>query len=36
MYTGTALEAVALDAVTERTFWKLPHPLYPKAYYKRL
>jgi len=33
MYTGTALEAVALDAVTGRVFWKLPHPLDPKAYY---
>ena len=33
MYTGTALEAVALDAVTGRMFWKLPHPLDPKAYY---
>ena len=30
MYTGTALEAVALDAVTGRQFWKLPHPLDPK------
>src|SRR5579871_4335872 len=33
MYTGTALEAVALDAATGRIFWKLPHPLDPKAYY---
>jgi alcohol dehydrogenase (cytochrome c) len=33
MYTGTALEAVALDAVTGRPFWKLPHTLDPKAYY---
>ena len=33
MYTGTALEAVALDAVTGRQYWKLPHPLDPKAYY---
>ena len=33
MYTGTALEAVALDAVTGRQFWKLPRPLDPKAYY---
>src|SRR4029078_12307827 len=33
MYTGTALEAVALDAVTGRQFWKLAHPLDPKAYY---
>jgi alcohol dehydrogenase (cytochrome c) len=33
MYTGTALEAVALDAVTGRMFWKLPHVLDPKAVY---
>ena len=33
MYTGTALEAVALDAATGRIFWKLPHPLDPTAYY---
>jgi alcohol dehydrogenase (cytochrome c) len=33
VYTGTALEAVALDAVTGREYWKLPHPLDPKAYY---
>jgi alcohol dehydrogenase (cytochrome c) len=33
MYTGTALEAVALDAMTGREFWKLQHPLDPKAYY---
>jgi alcohol dehydrogenase (cytochrome c) len=33
MYTGTALEAVALDAVTGRVFWKLPHTLDPNAYY---
>jgi alcohol dehydrogenase (cytochrome c) len=33
MYTGTALEAVALDAVTGREFWKLSRPLDPKAYY---
>jgi alcohol dehydrogenase (cytochrome c) len=33
MYTGTALEAVALDAVTGREYWKLSHPLDPKAYY---
>ncbi len=33
MYTGTALEAVALDAVTGRQYWKLPRPLDPKAYY---
>ena len=33
MYTGTALEAVALDAITGRQFWKLSRPLDPKAYY---
>jgi len=33
LYTGTALEAVALDAVTGRQYWKLPHPLDPNAYY---
>jgi len=33
MYTGTALEAVALDAVTGREYWKLSRPLDPKAYY---
>ena len=33
MYTGTALEAVALDAVTGRQYWKLSRPLDPKAYY---
>ena len=33
MYTGTALEAVALDAVTGREYWKLSHYLDPKAYY---
>jgi alcohol dehydrogenase (cytochrome c) len=33
MYTGTALEVVALDAVTGRQFWKLSRPLDPKAYY---
>ena len=33
MYTGTALEAVALDAVTGRQYWKLARPLDPKAYY---
>src|SRR4051794_17461817 len=33
VYTGTALEAVALDAVTGRQYWKLPHPLDPAAYY---
>ena len=33
MYTGTALEIVALDAVTGREYWKLNRPLDPKAYY---
>jgi alcohol dehydrogenase (cytochrome c) len=33
MYAGTALEAVALDAVTGRQYWKLSRPLDPKAYY---
>ena len=33
MYTGTALEAVALDAVTGREYWKLSRPLDSKAYY---
>src|SRR5690242_4645455 len=33
MYTGTALEVVALDGVTGRQFWKLARPLDPKAYY---
>jgi alcohol dehydrogenase (cytochrome c) len=33
MYTGTALEAVALDAITGREYWKLSRPLDPKAYY---
>ncbi|MGH8636987.1 MAG: pyrroloquinoline quinone-dependent dehydrogenase, partial [Burkholderiales bacterium] len=33
MYTGTALEAVALDAVTGRQYWKVSRPLDPKAYY---
>jgi alcohol dehydrogenase (cytochrome c) len=33
MYTGTALEVVALDAVTGRQYWKLSRPLDPKAYY---
>ncbi len=33
MYTGTALEVVALDAVTGRQFWKLSRPLDPKADY---
>ena len=31
MYTGTALEAVALDALTGRQYWKLSRPLDPKA-----
>src|SRR3954454_22030697 len=26
LYTGSALEAVALDAVTGRQFWKVAHP----------
>jgi alcohol dehydrogenase (cytochrome c) len=33
MYTGTALEIVALDAVTGREYWTLPRALDPKAYY---
>src|SRR5438045_3472063 len=33
MYTGTAVEAVALDAVTGRQYWQLSRPLDPKAYY---
>ncbi len=33
MYTGTALEVVALDAVTGRAFWKYSRPLDPTAYY---
>jgi alcohol dehydrogenase (cytochrome c) len=33
MYTGTALETVALDAVTGREYWKLARPLDPKEYY---
>ena len=33
MYTGTALEVVALDAVTGRQYWKLARPLDPKEYY---
>ena len=33
MYTGTALEAVALDAVTGRQYWKLSHVLDPNAFY---
>ena len=33
VYTGTALEVVALDAVTGRQFWKFSRPLDPTAYY---
>ena len=33
LYTGTALETVALDAVTGRQYWKLSRPLDPKEYY---
>ena len=33
VYTGTALEVVALDAVTGRQFWKVSRPLDPTAYY---
>jgi alcohol dehydrogenase (cytochrome c) len=33
MYTGTALEVAALDAVTGRPFWKFSRPLDPTAYY---
>ncbi len=33
VYTGTALEVVALDAVTGRPFWKVSRPLDPTAYY---
>ncbi len=33
MYTGTALEVVALDAVTGRQYWKYGRPLNPTAYY---
>jgi alcohol dehydrogenase (cytochrome c) len=33
MYTGTALEVVALDAVTGRQYWKFARPLDPKEYY---
>jgi alcohol dehydrogenase (cytochrome c) len=33
VYTGTALEVVALDAVTGRQYWKLSRPLDPKEYY---
>jgi alcohol dehydrogenase (cytochrome c) len=33
VYTGTALEVVALDAVTGRQFWTVSRPLDPTAYY---
>jgi alcohol dehydrogenase (cytochrome c) len=33
MYTGTALEAVALDAITGRQYWKFSRPLDAKARY---
>jgi alcohol dehydrogenase (cytochrome c) len=33
MFTGTALETVALDAVTGRQYWKLARALDPRAYY---
>jgi alcohol dehydrogenase (cytochrome c) len=33
VYTGTAVEAVALDAVTGRQYWQLPRSLDPTAYY---
>jgi alcohol dehydrogenase (cytochrome c) len=33
MYTGTALEVVALDAVTGRQYWKYARALDPKEYY---
>jgi alcohol dehydrogenase (cytochrome c) len=33
VYTGTALEVVALDAVTGREFWKVSRPLDATAYY---
>jgi alcohol dehydrogenase (cytochrome c) len=33
LYTGTAVEVVALDAVTGRQYWRLPRLLDPKAYY---
>jgi glucose dehydrogenase len=33
MYTGTALEVVALDAVTGREYWRIDRSLDPKAYY---
>ncbi|MEO6803212.1 MAG: PQQ-binding-like beta-propeller repeat protein [Granulicella sp.] len=33
LYTGTALEVVALDAVTGRQYWKISRPIDPAAYY---
>lgn len=33
VYTGTAVEVVALDAVTGRAYWHVSHPLDTKAYY---
>jgi alcohol dehydrogenase (cytochrome c) len=33
VYTGTAVEAVALDGVTGRQYWQLPRSLDPTAYY---
>ncbi len=33
LYTGTALEVVALDAITGRTYWTLRHPLDSNARY---
>jgi alcohol dehydrogenase (cytochrome c) len=33
VYTGTALEVAALDAVTGRQYWKFSRPLDPTAYY---
>jgi alcohol dehydrogenase (cytochrome c) len=33
MYTGTALEVVALDAVTGRQFWRYARPLNPQTNY---
>ena len=36
MYTGTALEVVALDAVTGRQYWKFARPLDPKEVLQRL
>jgi len=33
LYAGNAVEVVALDAVTGRTYWTVHHPLDPQAYY---